>query len=105
MKPVLTKADVLDRLSSHGAVIRNAGVKRLGLFGSFLHDRPNLESDVDLLVEFDAQRKTFDNYWLLAELLECQLDRPVDLLTIESLSLYIGPRILAEVEYVPLGTE
>lgn len=103
MTPALSKAEVLDRLSAQGAVIRNAGVKRLGLFGSFLHDRPSTESDVDLLVEFDPHRKTFDNYWLLAELLERQLNRPVDLLTTEGLSPYIGPKILAEVEYVSLG--
>jgi predicted nucleotidyltransferase len=83
--------------------LREAGVRRLGLFGSFLTDRAEPNSDIDLLVEFQPGRKSFDNYWQLAELLEQQLRRRVDLLTPEGLSPYLGPRILAEVEYVPLS--
>jgi predicted nucleotidyltransferase len=101
--PVSSKREIVARLSSQGAQIRGVGVRRIGLFGSFLTDRPQADSDVDLLVEFDPAQKNFDNYWRLSELLEQQLQRPVDLLTTEGLSPYIGPRILAEVEYVPLG--
>src|SRR5688500_8299166 len=98
--PVLTKQDVVERVRSRRCAIRDAGVHRLGLFGSFLTENPRSDSDVDFLVEFDPGRKTFDNYWRLSELLDHELRRPVDLLTPESLSPYIGPRILAEVEYV-----
>jgi predicted nucleotidyltransferase len=101
--PVATKDDVVERLRSQRVAICAAGVRRLGLFGSFLRGEPDADSDVDLLVELDPAAKTFDNYWQLSELLELELQRPVDLLTTESLSPYIGPRILAEVEYVPLG--
>jgi uncharacterized protein len=101
--PVSTKKDIVERLRLQRAAIRDAGVRRLGLFGSFLKENPRTDSDVDLLVEFDPARKSFDNYWRLSELLEQELCRPVDLLTTESLSPHIGPRILAEVEYVPLG--
>lgn len=101
--PVSTKREVVERLTAQSAAILGVGVRRLGLFGSFLTDRPRVDSDVDLLVEFDPARKNFDNYWQLSELLEQELKRSVDLLTTESLSPYIGPRILAEVEYVPLG--
>jgi predicted nucleotidyltransferase len=103
MEPVSTKAEVFRRLSSRGDAIRASGVVRLGLFGSFVRGNPSVDSDVDILVEFDPSRKNFDNYWRLSELLEHELSRPVDLLTRESLSRHIGPRILAEVEYVPLG--
>ena len=51
------------------------------------------------LAEFDPARKTYDNFIGLAELLETLLRRPVDLLTTESLSPHIGPRILDETEY------
>jgi predicted nucleotidyltransferase len=101
--PVSTKREVFDRLAAHGDGIRRAGVRRLGLFGSFLRDGAASHSDVDLLVEFDPAKKNFDNFWGLSELLEVALQRRVDLLTVESLSPYIGPRILAEVEYVSLG--
>ncbi len=101
--PVSTKREILDRLAAHGVGIRQAGVRRLGLFGSFVRDGGGATSDVDILVEFDPTQKNFDNFWALSELLEETLQRRVDLLTLESLSPYIGPRILAEVEYVSLG--
>jgi predicted nucleotidyltransferase len=55
---------------------------------------------VDLLVDFQPGRKTYDNFLDLAELLEKILQRPVELITRESLSPYIGPRILQEAEDV-----
>jgi predicted nucleotidyltransferase len=101
--PVSTKDEIIERLASRRDPIRRAGVRRLGVFGSFVRGSSHDKSDVDLLVEFEPARKNFDAYWSLSELLEETLQRPVDLLTTESLSPYIGPRILAEVEYVPLG--
>ena len=75
------------------------GVQRLGLFGSFVRGEQNDDSDVDLLIEFRPGRKSFDSFMELSFLLEEILGRKVDLLTPESLSPYIGPKILAEVEY------
>ena len=83
--------------------IRSFGVRRLGLFGSFARQGQGPGSDVDLLVEFEPGAKSFDNFMSLSFLLEDALQRPVELVTRESLSPFIGPRILAEVEDVPLG--
>lgn len=77
-------------------------MKRLGLFGSFKRDTPTVDSDIDFLVEFEVGQKTFDNFIQLAFLLEDLLQRRVELVTQESLSPYIGPRILAEIEYASL---
>jgi predicted nucleotidyltransferase len=101
--PASTKREVLDRLTANRRPILDMGVRSLGIFGSFAAGRPSAESDVDVLVEFDPSKKSFDAYWGLSEFLEETLHRPVDLLTRESLSPYFGPRILAEVEYVALG--
>ncbi len=54
------------------------------------------ESDVDLLVEFLPGRKNYDTFLDLAEMLEAAIGHRVELVTLESLSPYIGPRILAE---------
>src|SRR3990172_7953989 len=81
--------------------IRGLGVRRLGLFGSFRRGDQRPDSDVDLLVEFEPGRKTFDSFMDLAFFLESLLGRRVELVTPESLSPYIGPRILREVQYVP----
>ena len=100
---VQTKRDVLTAISEHQVRIRALGVKRLGLFGSFVRSQQNAHSDVDLLVEFELGQKTFDNFMQLAFLLEDVLHRRVELITPESLSPYIGPHILKDVEYVALA--
>ena len=60
-------------------------------------------SDIDILVEFEPERKTFDNFIRMAFLLEQLLGRRVELVTPEALSPYLKPHILREVEYVPFG--
>ena len=57
-------------------------------------------SDVDLLVQFVPGAKTYDHFLALSELLEQRLGRPVELITTEALSPFIGPRILAEAQDV-----
>ena len=75
-------------------------MKKLGLFGSFVREEQGVESDVDLLVEFEPGKKTFDNFIQLSFFLEDLFKRRVELVTSESLSPYIGPHIMNEVEYV-----
>lgn len=95
-----TKATLIALLEKNQARLQAYGVARLGLFGSFVREQQKQESDVDLLVEFKPGQKTFHNFMYLGMLLEDILGREVDLLTPESLSPYIGPHILREVEYV-----
>jgi uncharacterized protein len=99
---VQTKQDILQVRTEHHAQIKALGVKRLGLFGSFVRDAPHATSDVDVLVEFESGQKTFDHFMALSFLLEEWLQRRVELVTPEALSPYIGPYILREVEYVAL---
>jgi len=100
--PVQTKREAVRVLTAHGRAIRSYGVKRLGLFGSFVHGTQKPESDVDLLVDFDPRKKTFDNYFELSVLLEKILGRRIDLVTRQSLSPILGPYILNEVEDVQI---
>lgn len=65
------------------AELARLGVRRIGLFGSYLHRRPREDSDVDLLVRFD--RPTFDGYMDAKFLLERVLGRKVDLVTEDAL--------------------
>jgi hypothetical protein len=100
--PVQTKADLIAVVQQNAARIRALGVARLGLFGSFAREQQQASSDVDVLVEFQREKKTFDHLCALGDLLEDVLGRRVELVTPESLSPYIGPKILAEIEYVTL---
>jgi uncharacterized protein len=101
---VTNKEEVFRILQAHQETLRNYGVHQYGLFGSFVRDEAQQNSDVDLLVEFQKDKKTFDNFMQLVFFLEEVLGRRVDVLTKESLSPYIGPRILQEVEYVTLNS-
>ena len=96
---VQTKEDIFGLLARHRADLEGFGVDRCGLFGSFVSGTPNADSDVDVLVEFAPGRKNFDSFMALSFFLEDILGRRVDLLTPESLSPHIGPKILSEVEY------
>ncbi len=97
---VRTRDGVTRILQAYQDQVRALGVKRLGLFGSFVRGEVRPESDVDFWVEFEPGRKTFDNFMGLAFLLEELLQRPVELVTPESISPYIRPYIESELEYV-----
>lgn len=103
MKPLWTKQEVVESVVAHCQTLRGFGVSRLGVFGSFLREEVHEGSDVDLLVVFAPEQKTFRNFMDLCFFLEDLFGRRVDLLTPESLSPHFGHKILAEVEYVPLS--
>jgi uncharacterized protein len=98
---VQTKAQVFSLLRQNQQDLERLGVRRCGVFGSFVKESAiREESDVDILVAFYPSQKTFSNFMGLAFFLEDLFGRSVDLVTVESLSPHIGPHILEEVEYV-----
>ena len=103
MTVIRTKQDIFNLLQRHRDRIKNLGVTRLGLFGSFARGEAESDSDIDFLVEFAPGQKTFDSFMQLSFLLEELLDRQVELVTVASLSPYLGPHILQEVEYVAIA--
>ena len=54
------------------------------------------DSDIDLLVQFLPGAKTYDRFLALSETLEARLASTVELVTVEALSPFLGPHILAE---------
>jgi len=95
-----SKQDIFLQLQTHQKTLENYGVKRCGLFGSFQRGEATEKSDIDLLVEFKSELKTFMNFMDLCFFLEDLFERKVDVLTPESLSPYLRDIILGEVEYV-----
>lgn len=100
LAPTLTREQAIERIVASEPAIRAPGVQQLSLFGSVLRDEARSDSDVDLLVQFLPGAKTYDRFLALAELLEARLGRAVELVTVEALSPFIGPHILAEAENV-----
>jgi hypothetical protein len=98
--PVLNREQAIERLAGCADEVRALGVARLALFGSVLRGQAQVDSDVDLLVQFAPGAKTYSRFFALSELLEARLGRRVELVTLEALSPFIGPRILAEAQDV-----
>jgi uncharacterized protein len=96
----LSRQQAIQRLVASEPEIRALGVQRLALFGSVARGQARLDSDVDLLVQFVPGEKTYSRFLALSELLEARLGRRVELVTVEALSPFLGPRILAEAEDV-----
>lgn len=97
---VQSKNEILSILKQKQVEIRKFGIKRLGLFGSFVTGKQGVESNVDLLVEFESGQKSFDHFMDLSIFLEDVFGRHIELVTTDALSPYLGPHILSEVENV-----
>ena len=68
---------IIKKLEEKKENIKKYGVKKIGVFGSFIRGKQNKRSDVDVLVEFE--NATFDSYMELKFLLERLFGRKVDL--------------------------
>ena len=97
-----TKYDLMHSLSENREAIKAFGVNSLGIFGSFRKETNTESSDVDLYVDFDPTRKSFDNFMALSFFIDELVGRKVEIVTPQSLSKFIGPHILNEVQYVNL---
>ncbi len=73
-------------------------IRRLALFGSVLRDDFRADSDVDVLVEFEAGHVPGLRFFSLETELSEIIGRKVDLSTPNFLSPYFRDRVLAEAE-------
>jgi hypothetical protein len=81
-------------------ILAKFGVKEIGLFGSYVRDEADENSDIDILIDFESEKESFDNFMSAYEVLEKQFsNQKVEIVTKKGLSPYIGPHILDEVYY------
>ncbi len=95
---ILSKEFIKQTLVDNRKTLREYGVKRIGLFGSYVRGTATAVSDIDFLVELE--RLTFDDYMGLAVFLENLFKKEVDLVTPTSIKPGIKPYIEKEIEYV-----
>ena len=95
----LDKEKILMLLRKNRDHLLKFGVNKIGLFGSFARGDNKKQSDIDFLVEFESSMKTYNNFIELVFFLERIFNRDIELLTPESLSPYLKPYILEEVEF------
>lgn len=97
---MMDKKDIIEIIKNRKSELAlRYGVRRLGLFGSYVKNQQRKQSDVDILVQFSRDIDLFD-FIDLREYLESQLNTKVDLVMESALKPNLGKRILAEVEYV-----
>ena len=97
-----SKEKFFDLIAREKETLLKLGVTQIGLFGSTVRGEDTEQSDYDVLVTFDKSKKTYRNFIAVVDLLESALGKNVELVTTESLSPYIGPKIKEEVEYASL---
>ncbi len=95
----LSKEEIFERLDDERPELEELGVEKLGVFGSQVRGNADEESDIDFLVIFKEEEKTYSNYMDLKRFLENLFDTEIDLATRESLKPSIESRVLNEVEY------
>jgi len=96
-----TKDNILKTLRSNKLRLSEFGVRNVGLFGSYLRDKQSNKSDIDLLIDFEPEKETFDNYMAVYDLFETLFkNEKIEVVTKNGLSPYIGPKILNEVQYI-----
>ncbi len=99
----LSKYHIFNTLKENRDKINQYGIKRLGLFGSYVRNQQTDMSDIDLYIEFYPDKETFDNFINLCFLFDNLFqNKKVEVVTENGLSPYIGPQILKEVEYVKI---
>ena len=92
----MKRDDVLKLLRTHKAtLVKRFGVTGLALFGSFARDQAADDSDVDILVRFDAP-PNWQRYFGAQGYLEDLLGRPVDMATNQDLRVEIRPYVERE---------
>lgn len=77
----------------------NFGIKKIGIFGSYVKNEQRPRSDIDILVEF-KEPIGFFKFMDLEEYLGILFKKKVDLVSKKALKPLIGKHILKEVIYV-----
>ena len=95
--------DPLTLIEAHAAELRALGAQRIGVFGSFARGEATVESDVDVYLEFVKDKKNYDNFFAIYELLQGLFGRPIDLVTDGSLSERNARIILPTVRYASIN--
>ena len=96
---MLKKEDILKILKDElNKLHENFGIKKIGLFGSYVRGEQTKESDVDILVDFENYISFF-KFIELEDYLGEKLKAKVDLVSMDALKPLIRSDILDEAIY------
>lgn len=95
----LNKEIIIEEIKKEKDKLKEKGVKKIGLFGSYAKGSQKRGSDIDFLVTFD--KIDFDDYMELTFLLEKMFKRKIDLVIEKNLIPELN-YVKEEAEYVKL---
>lgn len=104
VKTLHTKEQILKLLKENREQIKEFGVSKLGLFGSYAKGEQTEESDKDFLAFFEEGQKNYHNLFNTAEYLESLLNCEVNVLTDKSISAWLKPHIDEHIVYVEFNS-
>ncbi|MBL7782182.1 MAG: nucleotidyltransferase family protein [Saprospiraceae bacterium] len=100
---MLTKEMIQEKIKHNAFAFRAHGINKIGLFGSYARREQKSNSDIDILIDFEDGKETFDNFMAVSFLLDSLFkDYKVEVVTQNGMSPFIGPHILNSVEYVQI---
>ena len=91
--------EIIKTLNTNICEIKKFHVSTIALFGSFAREEQNDKSDIDILVEFDDNQETFDNYMDLKFYLEELFEIKIDLVILNSIKPTLKSSIMRSVKY------
>src|SRR3989338_10147315 len=86
----LTSKTIIEKVKKEKVKLKEKGVKKIGLFGSYAKNKQKQKSDIDFLFTFD--KMDFDNYMEVMFLLKKIFKRKIDLV--------IEKNLIPELNYV-----
>lgn len=96
-----TKDYILSTIKTHKVELKKFGIQNIGLFGSYVRNEQSKKSDIDILIDFDPDKESFDNFMAVYDYFERLFkNEKVEIVTRNGLSPHFGPKILKEVLYV-----
>ena len=95
----LTSKIIIKKLEKEKNKLKERGVKKIGLFGSYAKDNQTSSSDIDFLVEF--KNISAENFFGLLFFLEKLFGRKVDIVEINSLRKELN-YVKKEAKYVKI---
>lgn len=96
-----TRENIINAIQGCKPELFELGIRNVGLFGSYARNEQSSTSDIDLLIDFEPDKESFDNFMAVYDVFEKLFrNEKVEVVTKNGLSPYIGPKILNEVFYV-----
>ena len=96
----MSREEIISRLKENEAALRRRGVLHAALFGSRARGDQGLDSDTDIMIEFDpAARVTVFDYAALKSDIATLVGGRVDVVNRDGLKPYVKPAATADAIY------